>query len=652
MGGAPALQNGGNGDTQRVVEGERRDGEGGSQRCILHSPNTPRPPTSPAFPGGPCSLPVYMSTLRPILCTMSIYQSDEATHNIPSEYGGSHDHLYRRHSIDGGVSRPSKTPPEHPGAPTGWPGIHYQSGQINNLSCSADRVSGSPGRLNHITPKSARREASPHKAGGGAVIAESASNSTTSSPDNRETARNISGSSPSPSVLPIPTGGPTEGTEQQQSGLQCSTFPLPSSPGRINVVAGEAFPMEWQGSGSPTGSYSDSVRCIPTWLGSCVQWHQNWGALDSGGTGNAHKLPGVVGSNPSSTVLPEKSSRSIHMAATRQSNSRSVHQQSRGDSLSPVDKAGKGPVDVGTIQGYRPGCRTHSRDNQLCGRCRVQISDGPNRLETPHPAVQPDQRGMGPTGSGPVCLSSVQSTSEVLQLETRPTGRSYRCLQPEVESPEGLCKSSVVPSGQSPQPREESTSSSYSCSSSLEGAAMVPSLAGDVVRLPQTTPSHPQPDSMEARPQSVGSTAPVGHVAYLREKFGRANLSSKAKELILSSWRSKTSRSYDSHFKKWLGWCTERGCDPISGPASDVANFLADLHSQGYQTSSLNAYRSAISSVHDKVDDVEVGKHPLVARLLKGAFQTRPPFLVIQVLGMSRWYLILYSNGVVRICYL
>jgi len=67
-----------------------------------------------------------------------------------------------------------------------------------------------------------------------------------------------------------------------------------------------------------------------------------------------------------------------------------------------------------------------------------------------------------------------------------------------------------------------------------------------------------------------------------------------------------------------------RGCDPISGPTSDVANFLAGQHSQGYQTNSLNTYRLPISGVHDKVDDVEVNKHPLAARLLKGAFNARP----------------------------
>ena len=44
---------------------------------------------------------------------------------------------------------------------------------------------------------------------------------------------------------------------------------------------------------------------------------------------------------------------------------------------------------------------------------------------------------------------------------------------------------------------------------------------------------------------------------------------------------------------------------------------MADLHEEGYQSSSLNVFRSAISSLHDKVDGVEVGKHPTITRLLK-----------------------------------
>ena len=57
---------------------------------------------------------------------------------------------------------------------------------------------------------------------------------------------------------------------------------------------------------------------------------------------------------------------------------------------------------------------------------------------------------------------------------------------------------------------------------------------------------------------------------------------------------------------------THQESDPISGPVGEVVNFLAHLYVQGYQ------YRSAISSVHEKVDGYGIGQHPLVSRTLKG----------------------------------
>ena len=57
----------------------------------------------------------------------------------------------------------------------------------------------------------------------------------------------------------------------------------------------------------------------------------------------------------------------------------------------------------------------------------------------------------------------------------------------------------------------------------------------------------------------------------------------------------------------WDSWCQKRDRDPIKGPIADVANF-AELFEEGYQYRSLNAYQSVISSVHEKIDRVEVGK--------------------------------------------
>ena len=61
------------------------------------------------------------------------------------------------------------------------------------------------------------------------------------------------------------------------------------------------------------------------------------------------------------------------------------------------------------------------------------------------------------------------------------------------------------------------------------------------------------------------------------------------------------------------------------GPVSEVANFLVSLYGEGYQYNSVNACRSAISSIHDKVDGVDVGQHPIITRLLKGVYNMRPP---------------------------
>ena len=167
-------------------------------------------------------------------------------------------------------------------------------------------------------------------------------------------------------------------------------------------------------------------------------------------------------------------------------------------------------------------------------------------------------------------------------------------------------------------------------SSHMERPAMVPSspehalgVSPEDTSTPQT--STPHSDSESSGTESLKVNPPASRMAYLQEKLSGSSLSEEASRLFLASWRAKSNQSYDSHFRKWISWCSERGSNPVSGPIAEVANFLADLYEQGYQSRSLNAFRSAISSVHDRVDGVEVGKHPMVTRLLKGAFHDRSP---------------------------
>ena len=134
----------------------------------------------------------------------------------------------------------------------------------------------------------------------------------------------------------------------------------------------------------------------------------------------------------------------------------------------------------------------------------------------------------------------------------------------------------------------------------------------------------------------------TGHLAIVRNQWRSGGLSEEASIPLASSWRNKTKSTYESLFKRWDSWCQERNQDHIRGPIADIMNFLAGLFEQGYQYRSVNSYRSAISSVHEKVDGEEVGKHPLVSRMIKGIFNERPPLpkydSVWNVEAVLRWF--------------
>ena len=67
---------------------------------------------------------------------------------------------------------------------------------------------------------------------------------------------------------------------------------------------------------------------------------------------------------------------------------------------------------------------------------------------------------------------------------------------------------------------------------------------------------------------------------------------------------------------------------------SEIADFLAELHEDGLQYNSINAYRSAISSVHERVEGISVGQHPTIIRLLKGMYHDGP-LLPLYYLGCA-----------------
>ena len=111
----------------------------------------------------------------------------------------------------------------------------------------------------------------------------------------------------------------------------------------------------------------------------------------------------------------------------------------------------------------------------------------------------------------------------------------------------------------------------------------------------------------------------------VRKSLSDKGISSQATNLICASWTTGTEKQCQAVWEKWRGWCRERNVDSLQAHVSQVLNFLADCFEEGLSYSTLNSYRSALSSILCPCDGTTVGCDPLVSRLLKGIYNLRPP---------------------------
>ena len=127
-----------------------------------------------------------------------------------------------------------------------------------------------------------------------------------------------------------------------------------------------------------------------------------------------------------------------------------------------------------------------------------------------------------------------------------------------------------------------------------------------------------------ARLQDIGDGHGDPKLASKHSIVSAGRLSQGAIKLVEASWRQSTEAQYSSCWRKWTVWATMHGISSSSPALSDVLNFLAELYDQGLQYRTINTMRSTLSSTLPKYNGYLVGQHPLITRLMKGIFNSRP----------------------------
>lgn len=118
-----------------------------------------------------------------------------------------------------------------------------------------------------------------------------------------------------------------------------------------------------------------------------------------------------------------------------------------------------------------------------------------------------------------------------------------------------------------------------------------------------------------------------------------ANWSQEQLELLKSSWRPSTQRTYQVAWRRWLEWAKKNNVNFKRPEASQVAKFLADLYLvDNLSYNSILLHKSVVSTlcnadISDKISSHALVKHVLKAISLKRPIAHKPPVWNIDVLA-------------------
>ena len=423
-------------------------------------------------------------------------------------------------------------------------------------------------------------------------------------------------------VLQGPPGTPERDAREGRTRLPDLNPPKRRLQSRTNVVGNTPQIVEWAELCLPTPNSDNRDGCLHDWMGSSQPGKTDGGPVVPGREGDAYQWSRAPWSYSSGEMLSQGVQQPGYLAQNEQHVCHLLHKQIGGMVSPQLNQLTR---DLWLWCMNRSITLRTSKEAQRNSQRGFTPNEGEIRLEAMPKSLSKDRQATWPTPSGSVCLQTIQPASTLHEPETRTRGDRMQCIQHGLVTTAGICESFMVSDRKSPSTSQISRGPIDSNNPIVESPTMVPHSPEHAVR--HTPPPPEQEGTLPADTLVQQARCPptTSCVDNLRERYRSQRLSGEASKLLLASWRQKSSKSYDSLLTKWASWCDKRNCDPFLGDVSEVVNFLAQLFEQGYQYRSLSAYRSAISSVHDKVDGVNIGQHPLVAQVLQGAFNELPP---------------------------
>ena len=379
---------------------------------------------------------------------------------------------------------------------------------------------------------------------------------------------------------------------------------------------------------SGTGDVSPD-RCEPGRLGSIPRRASSNGQVVPTGSPTPHIIVGAESSlqGSSSSVIPDL--RQVSSPDVRQCHSSGIHQERRRNSLHCFVSGDSG----NTALVCKPSCCTEtilpSGSSQLHSRPVVSFQSGAgNRMDVALGSVQETPHPISTVGSGSLRNEIEQSAASVCESLPRPDSMGSRRSVTGVGRHEPICIPPLQTHPRSPSEASEISNTDAIDSTGLAEPVLVPRAAGTPPRptspnssLEQTPASTP---GEQVPPQSPD--AAPSRLATIRSRLRQEGFSGTVAQYAAAPQRRSSLRLYQSHWRAFSTWCTERDLDPCEATVQQIADFLVFLHEvKKFAPSTIANYRSSIASTLGTRDGVPLSFHPCLSQLLKAFATSRPP---------------------------
>ena len=243
-------------------------------------------------------------------------------------------------------------------------------------------------------------------------------------------------------------------------------------------------------------------------------------------------------------------------------------------------------------------CRIFTRVNECRDRQGIQANQGFRRMETKLKHLHEIVSDKGNTRDGSVCLEGVTPITPVHVLENQPFQSGQGCFSYTLSSQVCVWFPTFCTHRKgSSESKSRSVSNAYN-SPSMARPAMVSRASKNVFKKPTTSTSTQR--STERSCRKVESTRNAEFTATsgldnLRQNLLAEEISERASNLITNKRKTSSIKHYESAWKKWCDWCSEREISPTRSNINYLLTFLAELFEKGLEYKAIATYRSVIS---------------------------------------------------------